>query len=38
MEKGRHVIPFRDEPDGIVIRRILHAGMLSGKHEFDDDE
>lgn len=33
MEKGRNVIFFREEPDGILIYRILHAGMLPGKHE-----
>jgi toxin ParE1/3/4 len=37
MEKGRHVIFFREEPDGILVCRILHAGMLPGKHEFEDD-
>jgi toxin ParE1/3/4 len=38
MEKGRHVIFFREEPDGILICRILHAGMLPGKHEFEERE
>lgn len=37
MDKGRHVIFLREEPDGILICRILHAGMLPGKQEFEDD-
>jgi toxin ParE1/3/4 len=37
MEKGRHVVFYQEEPDGILICRILHQGMLPGQHEFEDD-
>ena len=36
MEKGRHVIFFREEPDGILVCRIPRQSMLPGRHEFED--
>jgi toxin ParE1/3/4 len=37
MEKGRHVIFFREEAGGILVCRILHQGMLPGEQTFDDE-
>jgi toxin ParE1/3/4 len=37
MEKGRHVVFYREEPGGILVCRILHQGMRPEKHGFEDD-
>ena len=38
MEQGRHVVFYREEPDGIVISRILHQRMLPDKQDIDDKD
>jgi toxin ParE1/3/4 len=35
LENGRHVIFYRQQPDGILIIRILHRSMLPHRHSFD---
>lgn len=37
MEKGRHVIFYRQEKRGILILRILHQRMLPWRHHLDND-
>ena len=32
MESGRHVIFYRETPDGILVSRILHQGMEPARH------
>ena len=38
IERGRHVIFYRDGPGGILISRILHQQMLPEHHSIDDEE
>jgi toxin ParE1/3/4 len=35
-EKGRHVLFYRREADGILISRILHHSMLPEQQTFED--
>ena len=35
MEKGKHVLFYRQEPGGIRVVRILHQRMLPGRHAMD---
>jgi toxin ParE1/3/4 len=35
-EKGRHVVFYRREDDGIVVSRILHQSMLPSQQSFED--
>ena|ERR1035437_4776504 len=35
-EKGRHVLFYRRQTDGILISRILHQSMLPGEQPFED--
>jgi len=35
-EKGKHVIFYRVEENGILVSRILHLGMLPEQQEFDE--
>jgi toxin ParE1/3/4 len=35
-EKGRHVLFYRREGDGILISRILHQNMLPERQPFED--
>lgn len=36
MEHGKHVVFYRQEPDGILVSRILHQRMLPEKQALDD--
>lgn len=36
MEQGRHVIFYRQHPDGILISRMLHQTMLPALHPIND--
>jgi toxin ParE1/3/4 len=36
IEKGRHVLFYRQLADGIYVSRILHQSMLPEEHSFDD--
>lgn len=36
-EKGRHVVFYRREEDGIFVSRILHQSMVPGEQSFEDD-
>ena len=36
LERGKHVVFYRQERDGTVISRILHQRMLPGRHVIDD--
>jgi toxin ParE1/3/4 len=38
MERGRHVVFYRQEPGGILIVRLLHQSMLPERHAIDDRE
>ena len=38
MERGRHVVFYREDAGGILVSRILHRGMLPERHAIDDDE
>lgn len=37
-EKGRHVIFYLCNADGILIARILHQSMLPDRQSFEDEE
>lgn len=37
-EQGKHVIFFRREHGGILVLRILHQRMLSGKQDFTEED
>jgi toxin ParE1/3/4 len=37
MEHERHVILYRADGDGIFIGRVLHQGMLPGRHLIEDE-
>jgi toxin ParE1/3/4 len=36
-EKGRHVVFYRREGDGILVSRILHQSMLPDQQTFEDE-
>jgi toxin ParE1/3/4 len=36
IEQGKHVVIYRTDGEGIFICRILHQGMLSRRHLFED--
>jgi toxin ParE1/3/4 len=36
MERGRHVVFYREDGEGILISRILHRGMLPERWRMDD--
>lgn len=38
VERGRHVIFYRETAEGILVSRILHQRMLPEKHAIDDDD
>ena len=38
MERGRHVVFYRQEAGGILVSRILHQRMLPEKQAIDDDD
>jgi toxin ParE1/3/4 len=38
MERGRHVVFYREEGEGILVSRILHQRMLPERHAIDDDD
>ena len=38
IEEGRHVIFYQRVSGGILVMRILHQGMLPGRHEMDEAE
>ncbi len=38
MERGRHVIFYRCEPEGILVSRILHQRVLPERQPIDDDD
>jgi toxin ParE1/3/4 len=35
-EKGRHVVFYREEEDGILVSRILHRGMQPEPQDFEE--
>jgi toxin ParE1/3/4 len=37
MERGRHVVFYREDAGGILVLRILHQRMLPDRHAIDDD-
>ncbi|MGH7838513.1 MAG: type II toxin-antitoxin system RelE/ParE family toxin [Candidatus Binataceae bacterium] len=38
IEEGKHVVFYREEPDGILISRILHQRMLPERQALDDED
>jgi plasmid stabilization system protein ParE len=38
MEQGRHVVFYREKPDGVLISRILHQRMLPEHQAIDDED
>jgi toxin ParE1/3/4 len=38
LERGRHVLFYREDAAGILISRILHQRMLPEKQALDDEE
>jgi toxin ParE1/3/4 len=36
-EKGRHVLFYRREQDGILVSRILHQSMMPEQQAFEDE-
>jgi toxin ParE1/3/4 len=36
MERGRHVVFYREDAGGILVSRILHQRMLPERHAIDD--
>jgi len=38
MERGRHVVFYRQEVGGILVSRILHQRMLPDTHAIDDED
>jgi plasmid stabilization system protein ParE len=36
IEQGKHVVFYREDPEGILIVRILHQSMLAERHRMDD--
>jgi toxin ParE1/3/4 len=37
-EQGKHVVFFRREPEGILVSRLLHQGMLPERQAMAEDE
>ena len=37
-EHGKHVVFYRQEPEGILVSRILHQRMLPERHILDDQD
>jgi len=37
MERGKHVVFYREHDDGILVSRILHVSMLPDKYTMEDD-
>lgn len=37
MEQGRHVLFYRELPDGILVVRVLHQSMLPKRHAMGDE-
>ena len=38
MERGRHVVFYRQEAESILVSRILHQRMLPEKQAIDDED
>ena len=38
MERGRHVVFYREDAGGILVSRILHQRMLPERHAIDDKD
>jgi toxin ParE1/3/4 len=38
MERGRHVLFYRPEANGILVSRILHQRMLPERQSIDDED
>ena len=38
IEKGKHIVFYRETPAGIQISRILHQRMLPEHHSIDDED
>jgi len=38
MERGRHVVFYRQETGGILVSRLLHQRMLPETHAIDDED
>lgn len=38
MERGRHVVFYRADAEGILVSRILHQRMLPERQTIDDDD
>ena len=38
MEHGRHIVFYRQEPEGILVSRILHQRMLPEKSLLDEEQ
>jgi len=38
MERGRHVVFYRQDARGILVSRILHQRTLPERHAIDDEE
>ena len=37
-EHGKHVVFYRQEPEGIMVSRILHQRMLAERHILDEQD
>ena len=38
MERGEHVVFYREEAGDILVSRILHQRMLPDRHAIDNDD
>jgi len=38
MESEQHVVFYREQPEGILVCRILHRRMLAERHVMDDED
>ncbi len=38
LERGRHVVFYREDTSGILVSRILHQRMLPERNAIDDDD
>ena len=38
MERGRHVVFYREDASGILVSRVLHQRMFPERHAIDDNE
>ena len=36
IEQGKHAVIYRADGEGVFVCRVLHQGMLPGKHMFQD--